>query len=74
VKVKVTVRGDSSRLTWALWDLEYAVHAVPGRYRADVRPIWPADHIQSKGCPCSPSVTWDSEAAPRPLVEHRTLS
>lgn len=55
---------------WAVYEFAAEVHAV----RFDTAPTeWPKDHVASKECPCRPFVYWDSDAAPKPLYEHREL-
>lgn len=71
---KVTTRGNSDRLIWALFDFPAEVHGIPGRFVAGVHPGWPDDHLPDATCPCRPAVYWDSEAAPRPFYEHRRLT
>jgi hypothetical protein len=67
----LTERGDPNRLTWALFDFPAEVHAVFGRFTAGLRPDFPAGHVPDATCPCKPKVFWHSDAAPRPLYEHR---
>lgn len=70
---RVTFHGDPDNLTWALFDFPAEVHAVPGKFRVGVRPDWPTAHITDRACSCRPTLLWDSDFAPRPLIEHHDV-
>ena len=69
--VGLEVVGDPANLRWAVFEFAAEVHAIEGYFTAGVMPEWPSDHRPDAMCPCRPVVHWYSDAAPRPLYEHR---
>lgn len=57
-------------LEWAIIEYPAEVHAVHGSV-VDGRFVSDTPHDLTPECACHPTVVWDSDAAPRPLYEHR---